>query len=155
MEGVAGEPGSLAGHLKLANLCWIYDDNQITIEGRTELAFSEDVATRFRGLGWHVIEVDDANDLAAIDKAYRGFLAQQDAPTLIVVKSVIGFGAPGKTGTAKGHGAALGAEEVAATKANYGWPADAQFLVPPEVPRQFEATLGKRGGQARRAWEKL
>ncbi len=155
MEGVACEAASLAGHLQLSNLCWIYDDNRITIEGSTDLAFSEDVATRFRGLGWHVLAVHDANDLAAIDKAYRGFLSHEGSPTLIVVKSVIGYGAPTKANTAKAHGEALGDEEVAKTKAAYGWPADAKFLVPPDVPRHFDDTLGKRGAQQRRGWEKL
>jgi len=154
MEGVACEAASLAGHLKLSNLCWIYDDNQITIEGRTELAFSEDVATRFRGLGWHVLAVHDANDLEQIDHAYRGFLNHHDGPTLIVVKSIIGYGAPTKAGTAKAHGEALGADEVAKAKEFYGWPADAKFLVPPEVPKRFAATLGKRGAEAHQAWEK-
>ncbi len=155
MEGVANEAASLAGHLQLAKLCWIYDDNRITIEGKTDLAFNEDVATRFRGLGWHVLAVQDANDLAALDKAYRGFLAQSGSPTLIVVKSVIGYGAPTKAGTAKAHGEPLGDEEIAKTKAAYGWPTDAKFLVPPEVPRNFQETLGARGAQLRKAWEKL
>jgi transketolase len=155
MEGVSCEAASLAGHLKLSNLCWIYDDNHITIEGKTDLAFSEDVATRFRGLGWHVLAVQDANDLAAIDHAYHGFLSYKDGPTLIIVKSIIGYGAPTKAGTSKAHGEPLGAEEIAKAKAVYGWPADAKFLVPPEVPEHFEATLGKRGQETREAWEKL
>jgi transketolase len=155
MEGVANEAASLAGHLKLSNLCWIYDDNQITIEGRTDLAFSEDVATRFRGLGWHVLAVHDANDLEAIDKAYRGFLSHEGSPTLIIVKSIIGYGAPTKADTAKAHGEALGADEVAKAKEAYGWPADAKFHVPPDVPKHFQETLGKRGAQLRKAWEKL
>ena len=155
MEGVTCEAASLAGHLKLSNLCWIYDDNHITIEGGTELAFSEDVATRFRGLGWHVLAVHDANDLEAIDKAYRGFLSHEGSPTLIVVKSVIDFGAPTKAGTAKAHGEALGADEIAKAKEAYGWPSDAKFLVPPDVPKHFQETLGKRGAADRRAWEKL
>jgi transketolase len=155
MEGVANEAASLAGHLKLSNLCWIYDDNQITIEGGTHLAFSEDVPTRFRGLGWNVLEVDDANDLAALDAAYRKVLDHEGSPTLIVVKSVIAYGAPNKAGTADAHGAALGAKEIAATKAAYGWPQDAHFLVPPEVPKHFQSTLGQRGRDAREAWEKL
>lgn len=155
MEGVANEAASIAGHLKLSNLCWIYDDNRITIEGKTDLAFDEDVATRFRGLGWHVLAVQDANDLAALDKAYRGFLSHDGSPTLIVVKSVIGYGAPTKAGTAKAHGEPLGADEIAKTKAGYGWPADAKFLVPPEVPEHFTETLGKRGTLLRQNWEKL
>ncbi len=155
MEGVANEAASLAGHLKLSNLCWTYDDNHITIEGKTNLAFSEDVATRFRGLGWHVLAVHDANDLEAIDKAYRGFLAHEGSPTLIIVKSVIGYGAPTKAGTAKAHGEALGADEIAKAKEFYGWPTDAKFLVPPEVPKHFQETLGKRGAQLHSAWKKL
>jgi len=155
MEGVACEAASLAGHLKLSNLCWIYDDNYITIEGKTDLAFSEDVATRFRGLGWHVLAVYDANDLAAIDKAYRGFLSHDGSPTLIVVKSIIGYGAPTKAGTAKAHGEALGEEEIAKTKAVYGWPVDAKFLVPPEVPKNFQDTFGKRGAQLHEDWVTL
>jgi transketolase len=155
MEGVACEAASLAGHLKLSNLCWIYDDNHITIEGKTDLAFSEDVATRFRGLGWHVLAVHDANDLAAIDKAYRGFLSHDGSPTLIIVKSIIGYGAPNKAGSAKAHGEALGADEIAKTKEGYGWPSDAQFLVPSEVPKHFNDTLGKRGAEAHAAWVKL
>jgi transketolase len=155
MEGVACEAASLAGHLKLANLCWIYDDNRITIEGSTDLAFSEDVATRFRGLGWHVLAVHDANDLAAIEKAYRGFLTHEGSPTLIVVKSVIGYGAPTKANTAKAHGEPLGADEIAKTKKGYGWPSDAKFLVPPEVPQHFQETLGKRGAKLSGDWKKL
>ena len=155
MEGVANEAASLAGHLKLSNLCWIYDDNHITIEGRTDLAFSEDVATRFRGLGWHVLAVDDANDLAALDAAYRKVLKHEGSPTLIVVKSIIAYGAPNKADTAEAHGAALGAKEIEATKQAYGWPADAQFLVPPEVPQHFQSTLGERGRKAREAWQNM
>jgi transketolase len=155
MEGVACEAASLAGHLKLPNLCWIYDDNRITIEGSTDLAFSEDVATRFRGLGWHVLAVHDANDLESIDKAYRGFLSHEGSPTMIVVKSVIGYGAPTKANTAKAHGEPLGADEIAKTKDGYGWPTDAQFLVPPEVPKNFQETLGKRGAKLSSEWKKL
>jgi transketolase len=155
MEGIANEAASIAAHLKLSNLCWIYDDNHITIEGNTSLAFDEDVATRFRGLGWHVLAVQDANDLAALDKAYRGFLSHEGSPTLIVVKSIIGFGAPTKANTSKAHGEPLGDEEIAKTKATYGWPTDAKFLVPPEAPKNFQDTLGKRGARLRRDWEKL
>jgi transketolase len=133
MEGVANEAASLAGHLKLSNLCWIYDDNTITIEGHTDLAFSETVATRFQGLGWNVIKVTDANDLKALRSAYKAFRDCQDKPTLIIVRSVIGYGAPNKANTHEAHGAPLGAEEIKLTKAAYGWPTDAQFLVPDEV----------------------
>jgi transketolase len=155
MEGISNEAASLAGHLKLSNLCWIYDDNRITIEGHTDLAFSEDVATRFRGLGWHVLAVQDANDLAAIDHAFQGFLNHNDGPTLIILKSIIGYGAPTKAGTSKAHGEALGDDEIAKTKAVYGWPTDAKFLVPPEVPEHFSATMGERGKEKVAAWEKL
>ena len=155
MEGVANEAASIAAHLKLPNLCWIYDDNHITIEGKTDLAFDEDVATRFRGLGWHVLAVQDANDLLALDKAYRGFLSHERSPTLIIVKSVIGYGAPTKAGTAKAHGEPLGDEEVAEAKESYGWPSDAKFLVPPEVPQHFQETLGNRGTKLHADWVKL
>jgi transketolase len=155
MEGVANEAASIAGHLKLSNLCWIYDDNRITIEGKTDLAFDEDVATRFRGLGWHVIAVQDANDLAALDKAYRDFLAHEGSPTLIIVKSIIGYGAPTKANTAKAHGEPLGDEEIAKAKESYGWPSDAKFLVPPEVPKHFQETLGKRGAKLHNEWVAL
>jgi transketolase len=155
MEGIANEAASIAGHQKLSNLCWIYDNNHITIEGGTDLAFSEDVATRFRGLGWHVLAVPDANDLEAIERAYQGFLSHEGSPTLIIVRSVIGYGAPTKAGTSKAHGEPLGADEIAKTKEVYGWPSDAKFLVPPEVPKYFQDTTGKRGQADRKAWEKL
>jgi transketolase len=155
MEGVSNEAASIAGHLKLDNLCWIYDDNTITIEGHTKLAFSEDVATRFRGLGGHVLAVDDANDLAALEAAYRKAERHTGSPTLIVVKSVIAYGAPTKANTHEAHGAPLGAEEIAATKQVYGWPADEQFYVPSEVPKHFQDTVGKRGHKAREEWDKL
>jgi len=153
MEGLAGEAASMAGHLKLSNLCWIYDDNDITIEGSTELAFSEDVGKRFEGLGWNVVKVADANDLKALGAAYSNFQNCNDAPTLIVVKSVIGFGSPNKAGTAAAHGAAIGADEVRLTKAAYGWPEDESFVVPAEVPEHFQNTMGERGREARQAWE--
>ncbi|WP_442481372.1 transketolase [Aeoliella sp. SH292] len=153
MEGVCCEAASLAGHLKLDNLCWIYDDNNITIEGETDLAFSEDVATRFEGLGWSVRRVDDANDLGALNAAIEGFKKTTDAPTLIIVKSVIGYGAPTKAGTHGAHGAPLGDEEIAATKKFYGWPTDAKFLVPEGVKEHFTATMGERGSEAREKWQ--
>jgi len=154
MEGVANEAASIAGHLKLPNLCWIYDNNHITIEGKTDLAFDEDVSTRFRGLGWHVLAVQDANDLAALEKAYQGFLSHEGSPTLIVVKSVIGYGAPTKAGTNKAHGEPLGDEEIKKTKEGYGWP-NKKFYVPPEVPRHFQETLGKRGAGLHSDWVSL
>ncbi len=155
MEGVCCEAASLAGHLQLNNLCWIYDDNNITIEGNTSLAFSEDVATRFEGLGWIVRRVDDANDLGALEKAIESFKNTSDAPTLIIVKSVIGYGAPTKAGTHGAHGAPLGEEEIAATKKFYGWPEDEKFLVPDGVKEHFDATMGARGSEAREAWDAL
>jgi transketolase len=152
MEGVAAEAASIAGHLKLSNLCWVYDDNSITIEGETHLAFSENVAERFRGLGWRVEHVADANDTAALAGALAAFKAERSKPTLIVVKSVIGYGAPKKAGSHAAHGAPLGADEIKGAKAAYGWPTEASFLVPPEVPQHFAATLGARGGRAHAEW---
>jgi transketolase len=153
MEGVGSEAASLAGHLKLPNLCWIYDDNTITIEGHTSLSFSEDVATRFAGYHWNVVKVDDVNDLDALRAGLVAFQKTADRPTLIIVRSVIAWGAPTKHDTADAHGAPLGEEEVRATKLAYGWPPEAKFLVPPEVPEHFRAGLGARGGAARRAWD--
>ncbi len=153
MEGVACEAASLAGHLQLDNLCWIYDDNRITIEGETRLAFSEDVGKRFEGLGWHVVRVDDANDLGAIQQALEAFQDCRDRPTLIVVRSVIAYGAPNKANTAGAHGAPLGDEEIRLTKAAYGWPENEQFLVPAEVLAHFQETLGTRGRSLREQWD--
>lgn len=153
MEGVATEAASLAGHLKLANLCWIYDDNQITIEGETDLAFTENVGQRFEGLGWRVERVTDANDTAALAAALTRFREETERPTLLVVKSVIGYGAPNKAGSHSSHGAPLGADEIRGAKEAYGWPTDESFRVPAEVPKQFAATLGSRGSAARSAWQ--
>jgi len=153
MEGVATEAASLAGHLKLANLCWLYDDNSITIEGETDLAFTENVEMKFKGLGWHVERVADANDTLALKRALTAFKSQQEKPTLIIVKSQIGFGAPKKAGSHESHGAPLGPDEIKGAKAAYGWPVDAHFLVPAEVPAHFTATLGARGQQAHAAWK--
>ncbi len=151
MEGVACEAASLAGHLKLSNLCWIYDDNQITIEGRTQLAFSEDVPTRFEGLGWQVITVADANDLDSLDAAFQRFKAEPHRPTLIVVKSIIGYGAPNKQDTAGAHGSPLGEEEIKLAKQAYGWTGE-KFAVPEEVVEDFKHGIGARGGAAYKAW---
>jgi transketolase len=153
MEGVASEAASLAGHLRLSNLCWIYDDNTVTIEGHTELAFTEDVAERFRGYGWATRQVDDANDCEAFARAVESFQATDDRPTLIVVKSVIGYGSPHKQGTSKAHSDPLGAEEVKLTKDAYGWPPDARFLVPGGVREHLNRALRGRGGKARAAWD--
>lgn len=152
MEGVSGEAASLAGHLKLSNLCWVYDNNRITIEGKTALAFSEDVAARFRAYGWNVSHVNDANDLEALDKAFDSFKHETGGPSLIIVDSHIAFGAPNKQDTHGAHGEPLGEEEIRLTKQNYGWPEEAKFLVPEEVPAHFRSGIGTRGKAAREAW---
>ena len=153
MEGVGAEAASIAGHLKLSNLCWIYDDNKITIEGETSLAFSEDVGRRFEGYGWHAIHVDDANDLAALNAAYQEFLRTDDRPTIIIVKSHIGFGSPHKQDNHSAHGSPLGEDEVRLTKEVYGWPADAKFLVPPEAVERFADGVGARGKKLYAQWQ--
>ena len=152
MEGVSAEAASLAAHLRLSNLCWIYDSNRITIEGPTSLAFTEDVATRFLGHGWSITRVGDANDLDMLSRAYQTFLATGDRPTLIIVESHIGHGAPRRQGTREAHGEPLGPEEVRLTKEFYGWDPDARFLVPDGVREHFQAHLGRRGAAARAAW---
>lgn len=152
MEGVSSEAASTAGHLKLSNLVWIYDSNHITIEGDTDLAFDEDVGKRFEGYGWNVVHVDDANDTAAVLAALKSAEAVGDRPTLIVVHSIIGYGAPKKQGTREAHGEPLGEEEIKAAKAFYGWPVDAQFLVPEGVPEHFAAKMGTRGSKLRHGW---
>jgi transketolase len=152
MEGVASEAASLAGHLQLSNLCWIYDSNTVTIEGHTKLAFSEDVAARFRAYHWNVIEVEDANDCDAFAAAVETFKRTSDRPTMIVVKSIIGYGAPHKQNTAKAHSDALGEEEVRLAKKSYGWPEDAKFLVPDGVYDCFRDGIGARGRAARERW---
>src|SRR5271157_1744338 len=153
MEGISGEAASLAGHLKLSNLCWIYDNNTITIEGHTKLAFSECVEKRFAGYGWNVLKVDDINDLAAFRDALAGFQKKTDGPTLIIVRSVIAYGAPNKHNTHGAHGSPLGEEEIRLTKRAYGWPEEQKFLVPEEVLAHFRANLGARGQGLRQAWE--
>ncbi len=153
MEGISGEAASLAGHLKLSNLTWIYDDNHISIEGGTDLAFSEDVEKRFQGYGWATHHVDDANDCEAVARAIEAAKATGDRPTLIRVRSVIGYGSPHKEGTSKIHSDPLGADEVKATKRQLGWPEDAQFLVPDGVRQRFDATLGARGRKLHEAWD--
>lgn len=152
MEGVASEAASLAGHLKLDNLCWVYDNNTISIEGHTDLAFSEDVAKRFEGYGWAVVYVHDANDLGALQKAFETFKATKGKPTLIIVDSIIGYGAPNKANTHGAHGEPLGDAEIKLTKKAYGWPEDAKFLVPEEVPKHFADGLGARGKKEKDAW---
>jgi transketolase len=152
MEGVASEAASLAGHLKLSNLCWIYDSNTITIEGHTDLAFNEDVGERFHAYGWNVLHVDSAEDREALLGALNAFRKTDDRPTMIVVNSVIGYGAPHKQGTAAAHSDALGQEEVRLAKRFYGWPEDGSFLVPEGVRERFAEGVGKRGAELNKAW---
>jgi transketolase len=152
MEGLTSEAASLAGHLKLGNLCWIYDSNHITIEGATSLTFSEDVGARFESYGWKVVRVADANDVAALDAAFALFKATTNQPTLIIVESVIGYGAPNKQGKKEAHGEPLGADEIRLAKKHYGWPEDAQFLVPEGVREHFADGLGARGRELSGAW---
>jgi transketolase len=152
MEGVSGEAASLAGHLKLANLCWVYDNNRITIEGHTDWAFSEDVATRFLGYGWNVTRVGDANDLDMLARAFRTFHHTTDRPTLIIVDSHIAYGSPHKQDTSAAHGEPLGEEEIRLTKRTYGWPEDAKFYIPEGVREHFRAGIGARGRALRDAW---
>jgi transketolase len=155
MEGISSEAASLAGHLKLTNLCWVYDDNHISIEGPTHITFTEDVAARFRGYGWNVVRVSDANDLEMLARAFRAFLDTRDRPTLIIVQSHIGYGAPHKQDTRAAHGEPLGAKEVRLAKEFYGWDPDAQFRIPDGVVAHFKEQLGRRGAAARAAWDKL
>jgi transketolase len=152
MEGVSNEAASLAGHLQLGNLTWIYDSNRITIEGSTDLAFNEDVAARFAALGWHVEDVHDVNDLDNVEAAIARAKAETSRPSFIRVHSIIGYGAPKKAGTREAHGEPLGVEEVKAAKRAYGWPEDAQFLVPDGVVQHFAEGMGRRGAEARAAW---
>ncbi|HVE82704.1 MAG TPA: transketolase [Myxococcales bacterium] len=152
MEGVSGEAASLAGHLGLSNLCWIYDNNKITIEGHTEWAFSEDVATRFIAYGWNVTRVGDANDLEMLSRAFRTFHKTPDRPTLIIVDSHIAYGSPNKQDTHAAHGEPLGEEEIRLTKRAYGWPEDAKFHVPEEVRAHFAQGIGARSQKEREAW---
>ncbi|MCH9608801.1 MAG: Transketolase [Chlamydiales bacterium] len=155
MEGVSSEAASIAGHLKLSNLCWVYDNNKITIEGATSLAFSEDVATRFLGYGWNVVRVGDANDLDMLARAFHTFLNTNDRPTLIIVDSHIGYGSPHKQDSHSAHGEPLGEEEIRLTKRNYGWPEDAKFHIPKEVYPHFQEGIGKRGKTLRAEWMNL
>jgi transketolase len=155
MEGVGSEAASLAGHLGLDDLCWIYDNNHITIEGNTRLAFSEDVAARFLAYHWNVLRVGDANDLEQIGDALEVFRTTKGRPTLIILDSHIGYGSPHKVDTAAAHGEPLGEDEVKLTKRAYGWPEDAKFLVPDGVREHFDAGIGRRGAEARGRWETL
>jgi transketolase len=155
MEGVSSEAASLAGHLALDNLCWIYDNNHITIEGNTRITFTEDIAARFLGYGWNVLRVGDANDIERIEHALDIFRETKDRPTFIILDSHIGYGSPHKQDTAAAHGEPLGEEEVRLTKRDYGWPEDAKFLVPDAVRAHFAAGIGARGAQARARWTEL
>ncbi len=154
MEGISGEAASLAGHLQLHNLCWVFDNNHITIDGRTTLAFTEDVEARFRGYGWEVLHVADANDVASLADAFATFRRVNDRPTLIIVDSHIAYGAPHKQDTSAAHGEPLGEDEVRLAKRAYGWPEDMKFLVPEEVYRQFRVGIGNRGRLLHDAWNK-
>ncbi len=154
MEGVSSEAASLAGHLALDRLCWIYDNNHITIEGHTNITFTEDIAVRFQGYGWNVLRVGDANDIASIEHALTVFRETKGRPTFIILDSHIGYGSPHKQDTPEAHGEPLGEEEVRLTKKAYGWPEDAKFLVPDGVREHFQAGIGKRGADARSAWTK-
>ena len=155
MEGVGSEAASLAGHLKLPNLCWIYDANQITLDGPADWSFSEDVAMRFRAYGWNVTHVGDANDLDALSGAFKEFLATKDRPTIIIVNSHIGYGSPHKQDTNAAHGEPLGEDEVRLVKKFYGWPEDAHFLVPDGVLENFREGIGKRGRELSSKWHDL
>ena len=155
MEGIASEAASLAAHLGLDNLCWVYDNNHITIEGNTRIAFTEDVATRFLGYGWNVLRVGDANDTARIEHSLEVFRKTTGRPTFIILDSHIGYGAPHKQDTPEAHGEPLGDEEVRLAKRNYGWPEDAKFFVPEGVYEHFSAGIGARGAGTRHEWTKL
>jgi transketolase len=155
MEGISSEAASLAGHLGLDNLCWIYDNNHITIEGNTRITFTEDVAARFLAYGWNVLRVGDANDTDRIEHALEVFRKTKDRPTFIVLDSHIGYGSPNRQDTAEAHGEPLGEEEVRLTKRSYGWPEDAKFYVPDGVYEHFEAGVGARGAKVHQDWTKL
>jgi transketolase len=155
MEGVASEAASLAGHLGLDNLCWIYDNNHITIEGRTSITFTEDIAARFLGYGWNVLRVGDANDIDRIEHAFQVFRQTKGRPTFLILDSHIGYGSPHKQDTPEAHGEPLGDDEIRLAKKSYGWPEDAKFLVPDGVREHFADGIGKRGAEAHRNWTEL
>ncbi len=155
MEGVSNEAASFAGHQKLSNLCWVYDNNHITIDGHTSITYEDDVEARFQGYQWNVTRVEDANNLDEIARGFDNFQEEQERPTLIIVDSHIGYGAPHKQDTAEAHGEPLGDEEVRETKRFYGWPEDAEFLVPDGVQDRFAEVMGKRGAELRGKWDEL
>ena len=155
MEGVGSEAASLAGHLALDDLCWIYDNNHITIDGKTRITFTEDVAARFLAYHWNVLRVGDANDLESIEEALAVFRKTKDRPTLIILDSHIGYGSPHKVDTSAAHGEPLGEDEVKLVKRAYHWPENAKFLVPDGVMEHFADGIGQRGGKARRDWEAM
>jgi transketolase len=155
MEGIASEAASLAGHLGLDSLCWVYDNNHITIEGNTRIAFTEDIAARFLGYGWNVLRVGDANDVERIEQALAVFRRTKGRPTFIILDSHIGYGSPHKQDTPEAHGEPLGEEEIKLTKRAYGWPEDAKFLVPDGVYDHFKSGIGQRGAAAREKWSAL
>jgi transketolase len=154
MEGVSSEAASLAGHQRLDNLCWVYDNNHITIDGQTEIAYEDDVAARFMGYGWNVTRVGDANDIELLTRAFEDFVREEERPTLIIVDSHIGYGSPHKQDTSAAHGEPLGEEEVRETKRAYGWPEDAQFLIPDGVYEHFADGVGERGARLREDWRR-
>ena len=155
MEGVSHEAASIAGHQRLGNLCWLYDNNHITIDGHTDLAYEDRVNLRFEGYGWNVTTISDANDTEQIAHALENFRSETERPTMIIVDSHIGYGSPNKVDTEAAHGEPLGEEEVIETKRAYGWPEDAQFLVPDGVRERFDDGIGKRGAEASAAWHEL
>ena len=155
MEGVSSEAASLAAHLCLDNLCWVYDNNHITIEGNTSITFTEDIAARFLGYGWNVLRVGDANDIGRIEHALEVFQKTKGRPTFLILDTHIGYGSPHRQDTAEAHGEPLGEEEVRLTKKSYGWPEDAKFLVPDGIYDHFKAGIGKRGSEARKKWNDL
>jgi len=155
MGGISSEAASIAGHLRLSNLCWVYDANRVTIEGQTDLTFTEDVAARFVAYRWEVIRVSDPNDLALLERAYRTFLLTGNRPALIILHSHIGYGAPHKQDSPGAHGEPLGAEEVRLTKQFFGFSPEETFVVPAVVREHFAAVLGARGARLREAWHQL
>ena len=155
MEGISSEAASLAGHLGLDNLCWVYDNNHITIEGHTNITFTEDVSARFQAYGWNVLRVGDANDIERMDQAFSIFHQTKGRPTFIILDSHIGYGSPHKQDTSAAHGSPLGVEEVRLTKRAYGWPEDAKFLIPDGVYEHFLEGIGDRGAKSREEWNQL